>query len=158
MRGACQEEFEHAVRARILTPTLTLTLTLTPTLTLTLTHPHPYANPHPHPHPQLNQVLPGVGELNAGPRVSLVFKRALVAADGRRGHGLQGEGRRARARARRQASGSDGSARTAAAPAKQGAAPGAANRVGRRWAKAAGAARSRGRHRRQREENARSKR
>ena len=40
MRGACQEEFEHAVRARILTPTLTLTLililTLTPTLTLTL--------------------------------------------------------------------------------------------------------------------------
>jgi alkylated DNA repair dioxygenase AlkB len=109
MRGACQDEFEHAV-------------------------------------------LPGVGELNAGPRVSLVFKRALVAADGRRGHGLQGEGRRARARARQQASESDdGSAHTAAAPAKQGAAPakraaapGAANRKAGA-AKAAGAARSRGR-------------
>ena len=101
MRGACQDEFEHAV-------------------------------------------LPGVGELNAGPRVSLVFKRALVAADGRRGHGLQGEGRRARARARQLASESDGSARAAAAPAKRAAAPGAANRKAGA-AKAAGAARSRGR-------------
>ena len=110
MRGACQDEFEHAV-------------------------------------------LPGVGELNAGPRVSLVFKRALVAADGRRGHGLQGEGRRARARARQEAgeTPSDGSARMAATPPKQGAtpakraaAPGAANRKAGP-AKAAGAAPSRGR-------------
>ncbi|KAG8463759.1 hypothetical protein KFE25_004032 [Diacronema lutheri] len=44
-------------------------------------------------------VLPGEGERNAGARISLVFKRALVCG-GRRGHGLAGEGRRARARLR----------------------------------------------------------
>ena len=40
-------------------------------------------NPTPNQDEYEHAVLPGVGELNEGPRVSLVFKRALVAADGR---------------------------------------------------------------------------
>ena len=44
-----------------------------------------------------HSVLAAQGEGNAGARVSLVFKRALVGRDGRRGHTLEGQGRRARA-------------------------------------------------------------
>ena len=43
-------------------------------------------------------VLPAQGDHNKAPRISLVFKRALAGPDGRRGHGLQGQGRRARRR------------------------------------------------------------
>ena len=43
-------------------------------------------------------VLPAQGDANKAPRISLVFKRALAGPDGRRGHGLQGQGRRARRR------------------------------------------------------------
>lgn len=43
-----------------------------------------------------HSVLAGQGEGNQGARVSLVFKRALASRDGRRGHTLQGQGRRAR--------------------------------------------------------------
>ena len=43
-------------------------------------------------------VLPAQGDQNRAPRISLVFKRALAGPDGRRGHGLQGQGRRARRR------------------------------------------------------------
>lgn len=61
-------------------------------------------------------VLPGQGRANEGARVSLVFKRALATADGRKGHTLQGEGRRARAR-RRDAEGRDDAADAAPAAA-----------------------------------------
>ena len=44
-----------------------------------------------------HSVLPGQGADNNGARVSLVFKRALISRDGRRGHTLEGQGRRARA-------------------------------------------------------------
>ena len=54
-----------------------------------------------------HSVLAGQGKHNDGPRVSIVFKRALVGGDGRRGHTLQGQGRRARARAATTASGDD---------------------------------------------------
>ena len=47
-----------------------------------------------------HSVLPGQGSANEGPRVSLVFKRALVGLDGKRGHTLAGKGRRAKARLR----------------------------------------------------------
>ena len=43
-------------------------------------------------------VLPGQGDKNEGARVSLVFKRALVGRDGKRGHTLEGQGRRAERR------------------------------------------------------------
>lgn len=55
-------------------------------------------------------VLPGEGPRNVGARISLVFKRALL-CNGRKGHGLAGEGRRARAR-RRQAEEEGGPARS----------------------------------------------
>ena len=45
-----------------------------------------------------HSVLAAQGDNNLGARVSIVFKRALVGNNGRRGHSLPGEGRRARAR------------------------------------------------------------
>ena len=49
-----------------------------------------------------HSVLPGQGAANEEARISLVFKRAHVGRDGRRGHSLEGQGRRSRARARAQ--------------------------------------------------------
>lgn len=49
-------------------------------------------------------VFPAEGAANRGARISLVFKRALL-CNGRKGHGLAGEGRRARARQRQAAEG-----------------------------------------------------
>ena len=48
-------------------------------------------------------VMPAQGAANRGPRVSLVFKRALADGNGRKGHSLAGEGRRYRARRRQEA-------------------------------------------------------
>ena len=53
-----------------------------------------------------HSVLAGQGEGNQGARVLLVFKRALAGRDGRRGHTLQGQGRRARSRQSAAAGGS----------------------------------------------------
>ena len=47
-----------------------------------------------------HSVLAAQGQSNLGARVSIVFKRALPGRDGRRGHTLEGEGRRSRARSR----------------------------------------------------------
>lgn len=51
-----------------------------------------------------HSVMPAQGSANTGPRVSLVFKRALADGNGRKGHSLAGEGRRSRARRRQGAS------------------------------------------------------
>ena len=49
-----------------------------------------------------HSVLSAQGEANEAARVSIVFKRAIAGRDGRRGHTLEGEGRRARARRARE--------------------------------------------------------
>ena len=66
-----------------------------------------------------HSVLPAQGERNTGARVSLVFKRALPRRDGKRGHSLQGEGRRG------------GRKRTADAQPGGAATPDSERRVGR---------------------------
>jgi alkylated DNA repair dioxygenase AlkB len=67
-----------------------------------------------------HSVLPGQGAANDGARVSIVFKRALVSRDGRRGHTLEGQGRRARARLRDAAAGVTDTAPSPTSPAGRG--------------------------------------
>ena len=82
-----------------------------------------------------HSVLAGQGAANEGARVSIVFKRALVGRDGKKGHTLAGQGRRARARAKAAAVGAEtagtGARAAAGSPPHRGKAPTAGGRAGR---------------------------